>query len=163
MNQFDYQRALFASELNTNARIVGCVIGSHYNWKTKDAAFPSNKTIAKETGLSISSITRARKDLVSAGYLVSERRYDSSCLMIPLIPESRGYGQKAELKDTLKDTLKDNIKDTNKSSNEDLYNSNIKELFPGEKITLEEYNESGQSSLADIKAQAAASPWEDWR
>lgn len=161
MNQFDYQRALFSSELNTNARIVGCVIGSHYNWKTGEYSFVSNKTIARETGLSVSSVTRARRDLVSAGYLVSERRYDNSCLMTPITPESSAYGLTAELKDTLKHTLKDTLKDTNKSSNEDLNISNTKEK-PKEIITI---NESDQSSLADFKAQAAtaASPWDGWR
>jgi DNA-binding transcriptional MocR family regulator len=116
MNQFDYQRALFASQMSTNARMTGVVIGSHYNWKSGEYSFVSNKTIAKETNLSISSITRARKELLENGYLLSERRYDNSCLMTPIIPESIGYSLKAELKDTLKDNLKDTLKDTNVSS-----------------------------------------------
>jgi DNA-binding transcriptional ArsR family regulator len=116
MNQFDYQRALFASQMSTNARMTGVVIGSHYNWKTGEYSFVSNKTIAKETNLSISSITRARKELVDNGYLCSERRYDNSCVMTPIIPESITYGLKAELKDTLKDNLKDTLKDTNVSN-----------------------------------------------
>ena len=130
MNQFDYQRALFASQMSTNARMTGVVIGSHYNWKTGEYSFVSNKTIARETNLSVSSITRARRELVDNGYLLSERRYDNSCVMTPIIPESITYGHKAELKDTLKDNLKDTLKDT-KSSIE-LLDINI--------LSPEEYN-----------------------
>ena len=112
MNQFDYQRALFASELTTNARITGCVIGSHFNWKTWEYSFPSNKTIAKESGLSIRSVVRAKNELVSNGYLVSVRRFNDSNTYTPLCPypsdiQSTTQGTIGILKDTLTDTLKD--------------------------------------------------------
>jgi DNA-binding transcriptional MocR family regulator len=117
MNQFDYQRALFASELTTNARITGCVIGSHFNWKTWDYSFPSNKTIAKETGLSIRSVVRAKNELVSTGHLVSVRRYNDSNTYTPLCPQpldtqSTTQGTSGQLKDTLKDTLIDTKEET---------------------------------------------------
>jgi len=112
MNQFDYQRALFASELTANARLTGCVIGSHFNWKTWDYSFPSNKTIAKETGLSIRSVVRAKNELVSKGHLVSVRRFNDSNTYTPLCPypsdtQSITQGTVGTLKDTLKDTLID--------------------------------------------------------
>jgi hypothetical protein len=123
VNQFDYQRSLFASELEPNARLIGCVIGSHFNWSTKEYSFPSNKTIAQETGLSISSILRAKKQLVSHGYLSSDRRFNTSNLYQPMVPltipmvtqtppmvtETIPYGQVDQLIDTLKDTLTDNL------------------------------------------------------
>jgi DNA-binding transcriptional MocR family regulator len=117
MNQFDYQRALFASELTTNARITGCVIGSHFNWKTWDYSFPSNKTIAKETGLSIRSVVRAKNELVSTGHLVSVRRYNDSNTYTPLCPQpldtqSTTQGTSGQLIDTLKDTLIDTKEET---------------------------------------------------
>jgi DNA-binding transcriptional MocR family regulator len=111
MNQFDYQRALFASELTANDRLTGIVIGSHYNWKTREASFPTNRTIAKESGLSIRSVIRAKNNLVSQGYLVSDRRYDMSNTYIPRVPESHTQCLSGNLIDTLKDTLKDNLKD----------------------------------------------------
>jgi DNA-binding transcriptional MocR family regulator len=122
MNQFDYQRALFASELTTNARITGCVIGSHFNWKTWDYSFPSNRTIAKEAGLSIRSVVRAKNELVSNGYLVSVRRFNDSNTYTPLCPypsdtQSITHGTSDHLKDTLKDTLIDTKEE---SSKEDL-------------------------------------------
>lgn len=117
MNQFDYQRALFASELTTTARITGCVIGSHFNWKTWEYSFPSNKTIAKETGLSIRSVVRAKNELVANGYLVSVRRFNDSNTYTPLCPvpsdtQSSWQGTGGTLIDTLKDTLKDTKEET---------------------------------------------------
>jgi DNA-binding transcriptional MocR family regulator len=116
MNQFDYQRALFASELTANDRLTAIVIGSHYNWKTKEVSFPTNRTIAKESGLSIRSVIRAKNNLVSQGYLVSDRRYDMSNTYIPRVPQSLTQCLDGNLIDTLKDTLKDNLKDTNVSN-----------------------------------------------
>lgn len=163
MNQFDYQRALFASsKLKANDVLVGCVIGSHYNWKTKEASFPSNKTIAQESHLSVRAVIRAKNNLVSYGYLVSNRRYDMSNTYIPTVPQSHDQCPIGNLKDTLIDTLKDTLKDTNEFSNENSYtNSNTK------KIAKEDINiewESDTSSLASFKAQAAAAPWNgEWR
>ena len=120
MNQFDYQRALFASELTANDRLTGIVIGSHYNWKTREVSFPSNKTIARESSLSIRSVIRSKNNLVKHGYLVSDRRYDMSNTYIPRVPQSHDGCQSGNLIDTLKDTLKDNLKDTIKDSDESL-------------------------------------------
>lgn len=138
MNQFDYQRALFASKLTTNARITGCVIGSHFNWKTWDYSFPSNRTIAKETGLSIRSVVRAKNELVSTGHLVSVRRYNDSNTYTPLCPkpidtQSITQGTTDHLKDTLKDTLKDN----KQQSSIELLDINI--------LSPEEYNKLSES------------------
>jgi hypothetical protein len=151
MNQFDYQRALFASELTTNARITGCVIGSHFNWKTWDYSFPSNRTIAKETGLSIRSVVRAKNELVSTGHLVSVRRFNNSNTYTPLIPSTRDTqsawdGTTDHLKDTLKDTLKDN---KDKDSNESFVM--INNFIPKDV--------SDYPSLAEVKAIAAEDYW----
>ena len=154
MNQFDYQRALFASELTTNARITGCVIGSHFNWKTWDYSFPSNRTIAKETGLSIRSVVRAKNELVSTGHLVSVRRFNNSNTYTPLIPgasvvQSTTQGTAGQLKDTLKDTLKDN---KDKDSKESFVM--INNFIPRDM--------SDYPSLAEVRAIAA--PWDgEWR
>lgn len=136
MNQFDYQRSLFASDLSSNAKLVGCVIGSHFNWKTWEYAFPSNKTIARESGLSISSVTRAKRELVSQGHLVSARRFNDSNTYTPLRPKgmvskTNVHGQDGQLKDTLKDTLKDN-KDRS-SESKDSSDTNILNLNKSEK------------------------------
>jgi DNA-binding transcriptional MocR family regulator len=151
MNQFDYQRALFASELTTNARITGCVIGSHFNWKTWDYSFPSNRTIAKETGLSIRSVVRAKNELVSTGHLVSVRRFNNSNTYTPLVPvpsvlQSTTQGTSDHLKDTLKDTLKDNKDKDSKESFVMINNIIPKDV-------------SDYLPLAEVKAMAAEDYW----
>jgi len=88
MKVIDYHEAIFASELTTNARITALVISSYYNWKENQACWPSNKTLASGTGLSIRSIVRAKNELVSKGYLVSHRRWDASNMYIPCVPQS---------------------------------------------------------------------------
>ena len=150
MNQFDYQRALFASELTTNARITGCVIGSHFNWKTWDYSFPSNRTIAKETGLSIRSVVRAKNELVSTGHLVSVRRFNNSNTYTPLCPQPLDTQSTSQgTTDHLKDTLKDTLIDTKQSSNEDLVM--INKIIPKDV--------SDYLPLAEVKAIAADDIW----
>lgn len=124
MNQFDYQRSLFASKLEANARLVGCVIGSHFNWSTKEYSFPSNKTIAEESGLSIRSVIRAKKQLVSNGHLVSQSRFNSSNLYTPMVTQSLPHDTQSRegcpignLKDTLKDNLITKFESEDSNSN----------------------------------------------
>jgi DNA-binding transcriptional MocR family regulator len=124
MNNFDYNRAILASDLTTNEKITAIAIAIHYNWKTKDMAYPSIKTLTMETGLSKASIHRAKIVLVSQGYLVSQRRYNSSNLYLPQIPacltQRLGGSHTEELKDNIKDNLKDNKKDSNESFDTDI-------------------------------------------
>ena len=78
MQVIDYHEAIFASELTSNARLTALAISKFYNWKKDEVCWPSNKTLAKATGLSIRSIIRSKNELVNAGYLVSHRRFNDS-------------------------------------------------------------------------------------
>ena len=124
MNNFDYNRAIFASDLTANEKITAIAIAIHYNWKTKSMAYPSIKTLTRETGLSKASIHRAKVQLISQGYLVSERRYNNSNLYLPQIPacltQRLGGSHTEELRDNIKDNLKDNKKDSNESFDTDI-------------------------------------------
>jgi DNA-binding transcriptional MocR family regulator len=124
VNNFDYNRAILASDLTANEKITAIAIAIHYNWKTKAMAYPSIKTLIKETGLSKASIHRAKIVLVSQGYLVSQRRYNNSNLYLPQIPacltQRLGGSHREELKDNIKDNLKDNKKDSNESFDIDI-------------------------------------------
>lgn len=53
--------------------------------------WPSNKTLAAGTGLSISSVVRAKKELAREGYLLVNRRHDNSNLYRPILPQTIGY------------------------------------------------------------------------
>lgn len=78
MKVIDYHEAIFASELTSNAKLTALAISKYYNWKEDKACWPSNKTLAKATSLSIRSIVRSKNELVNAGYLVSHRRFNDS-------------------------------------------------------------------------------------
>lgn len=104
MNNFEYIRMVRDDDsLSSIAKLVAIIVASHYNWKTQEAAWTSNKTIATESSLSIRSVIRAKRELESKGYLASVRRMDSANLTYVLCPGG-------QLKDTLKDKLKDNNK-----------------------------------------------------
>lgn len=172
MKVIDYHEVIFASTLTSNARLTALAISSFYNWKEKKACWPSNKTLAKATGLSIRSIVRAKNELVSQGYLVSERQYNNACLYIPNVPESQPYGHTVaevltdwqlnnEYNNEVNNEKNNEKNNTNEFSNENSYeDSNLS-------ISKEDINiewESDTSALASFKAQAAAAPWSgEWR
>jgi DNA-binding transcriptional MocR family regulator len=125
MNNFDYNRAIFSSNLSTNAKITALAIAIHYNWKTKEESYPSIKTLIRETGLSKASIHRAKIELVSQGYLVSQRRFNNSNLYLPQIPGSLSLIHTQSHTEELKDNIKDNLKDNNTKSSEDSLVSSV--------------------------------------
>jgi hypothetical protein len=84
MDHYAYIRQIRDSNLSTKAKIVALIIASYYNWTDKKAAYPSNKIIAKNTGLSIRSVIRAKEELVTHGHLVSHRQWNSATQYIPL-------------------------------------------------------------------------------
>jgi DNA-binding transcriptional MocR family regulator len=90
MQVIDYHEAIFASELTTNAKITALAISKYYNWKEDKMCWPSNKTLAKATSLSIRSIVRAKNELVNAGYLVSHRRFNDSNVYQTTTPGQSG-------------------------------------------------------------------------
>lgn len=142
MQVLDYHEAVFASELTSNARLTALAIAKYYNWKEGQDCWPSNKTLASVTGLSIRSIIRAKNELVNNGYLVSQRRYDMSNMYTPCVPQAQGVRQddtlvvsywhsNNEYNNKYNNEI-NNEKNNNKSSNEDLYSfSNIKESQRG--------------------------------
>lgn len=149
-----------ASNLDGATKWILVVIGSHVNWKTGAAAFPSIATLVKETGFSKATIHRAKLKLVSQGYLVSQRHFNKSNTYLVQIPDSftltpasltetLEWSHSEELKDNIKENIKDNRKDNNKSSNEDLdiYNTFIPKVV------------SDEPSLAEVKAMAAEDYW----
>jgi DNA-binding transcriptional MocR family regulator len=166
MNQFDFQRSVMASNLDAATKWILVVIGSHVNWKTGAAAFPSIATLVKETGFSKATIHRSKLKLVSQGYLVSQRHFNKSntylvqippslTLTPPSLTETLEWSHSEELKDNIKENIKDNRKDNSKSSNEDLVLSNINII----KEDINMSNDSANSSLAEVKAMAADDIW----
>lgn len=125
MTYYEYIRAIRASDLDTNSRILAIMIASHYDFTKGDPTWVSNKTLAKETGLSIRSIVRAKRVLTESHYLASQRQYNSVCLLTPIVPESQGDGQSGQLNthiNTHINTKRNTHINIDESSNEDSYN-----------------------------------------
>lgn len=51
MNRNDWEKQVFASNMNTTARLVAIAIGSHGNWKDEKSVWPSLKAIADMAGI----------------------------------------------------------------------------------------------------------------
>lgn len=74
MAKFDFIRGAFQSDLKPRARLVlNCLI-LHSN--QEGACFPSIRTIAAECGYGVSTVKRALGDLLEAGYIEKEARFD---------------------------------------------------------------------------------------
>jgi len=147
MKVIDYHEAIFASELTSNAKLTALAISKYYNWKENKSCWPSNKTLAKATSLSIRSIVRAKNELVKSGYLVSHRRFNDSNVYKTTTPGQIGNYPMTQLP-TNNEVNNEINNEYNKSSNEDLYNSSNKKM---------------PEEIIEIKEMTAASPWDGWR
>lgn len=156
MTYYEYIRAIRASDLDTNSKITAVMIASHYDFIKGEPVWASNKTLAKETGLSVRSIVRAKRVLTDSHYLVSQRQYNSVCLLTPIVPESQGDGHSGQL-NTHINTHINNKRNTqinnNEFSNENSYiDSKTKEIKESVNISLD----TTEKPLAEIRANTAA-------
>jgi hypothetical protein len=90
LTYFNFQSAIFKdSELSSNAKLLGICIASHYNYKHSSPCSATDITLSRETGLSVSAITRAKRELRSNGYISTRRRFNESSLISVHIPSPR--------------------------------------------------------------------------
>ena len=153
MKVMDYHEAIFASELTSNAKLTALAISKYYNWKENKMCWPSNKTLAKATSLSIRSIVRAKNELVNAGYLVSQRRFNDTNVYKATTPGQIGNYPVTQL--LTNNEFNNEVNNENKSSNEDLYLSNINIIKENINIS----NDSANPSLVQFRAMAA----QEWK
>lgn len=170
MTYYEYRDAIFASNFTATEKLTALAIGSFFNYSKDEMCWPSNKTLSKITGLSISALVRAKKALVSEGYLEVWRRIDNSNMYRPLIPknapmltqndeytqvERRVYAE-VETNNEYNNEVnneKNNEMNNNESSNEDSYSfSNINKAREDINISLE----TTEYPLAEIKETPAA-------
>jgi hypothetical protein len=143
---FQYVQGIRAYPFTTNAKITGVMISSRYNWTKMACAWPSNKVIATDTGLSISAVVKAKKELVKAGFLQIQRQYNNSCKYTPVLPDNIGVilqdytsalqDETSNPQSKLKDNIKENIKEKLQVSNE----TSVIRILPAE-----EYNKLSES------------------
>lgn len=74
MAKFEYMQRAFSSELKPRARLVLQVLVLHCN--KEGECFPSIKAIAAKCGYGVSTVKRALDELVKAGYIVKQGRFD---------------------------------------------------------------------------------------
>jgi DNA-binding transcriptional MocR family regulator len=86
MDYLRYIREIRSSSLSYKAKLVAIMIASHYDFKTAVPAFPSVDTLARETGLSNRSVSRAKIELVENGWLVTHRQFNRASLSVPTCP-----------------------------------------------------------------------------
>jgi hypothetical protein len=160
---FQYTQAIRAWRFTANEKIVAVMLSSRYNWTKMACAWPSNKLIAADTGLSVSAVVKAKKKLVEDGFLQIQRQFNNSCKYTPMLPDNIGvvmenysssfmddsYAPKANLKDNIKDNIKEKLQYDSKES---LYLSNINIIK--EDINISNYSDN--PSLAEVKAMAPA-------
>ena len=97
MDYMSYIRAIRSSDLTSPQKITAIMIASHYDFSKGDPAYPTNKTLAKETGLAVSTVVKAKKVLIYRGYLCSQIRYDNSSLYVPMLPSIITHATKENL------------------------------------------------------------------
>jgi hypothetical protein len=103
-----YIRSIRSASLSYKAKLVAIIIASHYDFTKKKPAFPSVALLAKETGLSERSISRAKIELIETGWLVSHRQYNAASLSVPSCPTG-------ELNTHINTHLNNKDKDSNES------------------------------------------------
>jgi DNA-binding MurR/RpiR family transcriptional regulator len=164
---FQYIQAIRAWRFTANEKIVAIMLSSRYNWTKMACAWPSNKLIAEDTGLSVSAVVKAKKKLVEDGFLQIQRQFNNSCKYTPMLPDNIGvvmenytsafkddsYAPKANLKDNIKENIKEKLQH---DSNESLVLSNISIK---EGITNIQEESSDNPSLAEVRAIAAEDYW----
>lgn len=74
---FTWRSAIVESELPSSHRLVALVLSLHMN-ERGGSAFPSQRTLAAEAGLSPRQARRILGELVAAGWLTVEPRHDRS-------------------------------------------------------------------------------------
>lgn len=83
---FEFQNAVWVSDLSTQERAVALAYGSSYNWKNQDDSKCGIYRIAAMTGLGKTQVSTYRKSLIEKGWLETARRFGTSSLTKPTIP-----------------------------------------------------------------------------
>src|SRR5690242_18600301 len=69
VNRTDYMRAVYGTDLDPESKTILVYFGFCKNWKDGTFAFPSYARVAKETGLSETTVKRRVPVLRAEGYL----------------------------------------------------------------------------------------------
>lgn len=122
MNRIDIENALLdRHDLHPNAKLVGWVIARYHNTKSGES-FPSETTIAEQTGLSEKTVRKYTNDLISSGVMRNRsakglnRVY--SFLLEGLITDHVNEIRSRDISNRLKPTAKDDPRATKRGNYE---------------------------------------------
>lgn len=147
MDYMSYIRAIRSSDLTAVQKITAIMIASHYDFTKGDPAFPTNKTLSKETGLAISTIVKAKRVLSERAYLYSQMRWDNSCIYIPTLPGITDYATKEKLNTHINTHINTQL---NTQLNETSFNKNINLIDAGDIIDLSSETIATGSALKEL-------------
>lgn len=98
---FEFQAAVWVSDLTSQERVVALAYGSSYNWKNQDDSKCGIYRIAAMTGIGKSQVSKYRSSLTEKGWLETTRRFGNSSLTKPTIPAGFSYGDAKAKQDEL--------------------------------------------------------------
>lgn len=94
MNRNDWEKQVYASDLNTTARAVALVVGSFGNWTEERTVWPSTKAIADMAGMTRDTAQKYMDAFVEQGWLelvkVRTKNVKEYRLTTPSVAESFG-------------------------------------------------------------------------
>ncbi|TKT03425.1 hypothetical protein [Streptomyces lasalocidi] len=119
---FEFQAAVWVSDLTPQERVVALAYGSSYNWKNQDDSKCGIYRIAAMTGIGKSQVSKYRSSLTEKGWLETTRRFGTSSLTKPTIPAGFSYedekGKQDELVQSQNDAEKERRKKATKKDDE---------------------------------------------
>lgn len=142
-----YIRAIRSSDLTTVQKITAIMIASHYDFTKGDPAFPSNKLLAKETGLAVSTIVKAKKVLSERAYLYYQIRWDNSCIYTPMIPSIKDYATKEKLNTHINTQLNTQLNTQEIQSNSNEFDNSINLITTGDIVDVSSETIASGSAL----------------
>jgi hypothetical protein len=144
MDYMKYIREIRSSSLTFKAKLVAIMIASHYDFTKKIPAFPSVALLAKETGLSERSVSRAKIELIENGWLVTHRQFNAASLSVPTSPSG-------ELNTHINTHINNKDKDSKESFGYINNNFQLEEV-----INIHPTTKETEPSLAKSEEQVAA-------
>ncbi|MEU3599870.1 hypothetical protein ABZ714_14255 [Streptomyces sp. NPDC006798] len=98
---FEFQAAVWVSDLTPQERVVALAYGSSYNWKNQDDSRCGIYRIAAMTGIGKSQVSKYRSSLTEKGWLETTRRFGTSSLTKPTVPAGFSYEDSKAKQDEL--------------------------------------------------------------
>lgn len=145
LTQFEISKQIYTKgvynkyDLTPTTKLVLVSIANHYNPKSKEA-YPSQKTIAENMGISEKSVERAIKELCASGLIIYETKYVNHYKFTPKFFAAIEMSDR--IRQNVGSTHRQNVGQTNKG--EQINNKEFKNKFSS-------YNSAQKSNAISIE------------